>query len=171
MSNWDTIFECPICKADNCVPARGNKNSPVLIIGEFPGKEETKVGKPLVGPTGRLLASELLKCGGIDIKTFRLCNLWLHEPNGNKECFQYGINKVLEDCKDKKVILLLGSETVKFFCDVNVSDVSGLEVVSQYLSAPLVMASVNPAIAFKAGGIGEVRLSLQKFARRLEEIC
>jgi hypothetical protein len=37
-----------------------------------------------------------------------------------------------------------------------------LRVTSRYLSAPILYACVNPAVAFH-GGIGEVRLALKKF--------
>lgn len=47
---------CQLCKTrTNCVPGEGVKNPDVLVIGEGPGEEEDKQGRPFVGPAGQLL--------------------------------------------------------------------------------------------------------------------
>lgn len=42
---------------------RGNPEADIAIVGESPGEEEVKAGKPFVGPSGQLLASILRKAG------------------------------------------------------------------------------------------------------------
>ena len=37
------------------VVARGNPQAPLMIIGEAPGANEDKLGKPFVGRSGKLL--------------------------------------------------------------------------------------------------------------------
>ncbi len=161
-------YDCPICHAEDCVPASGPKNSPVLVIGEFPGESELKQGKPLVGPTGGIFRTEMRKLG-VDVSTFRLCNLWLHTPNKNKDCLQYSMDQVIKEAKGRKAILLLGSDVVKVFCDESVLDVNGLQVKSIYLSAPIIVASVNPAYVFNQG-LGELRLALRNFVKAIEDL-
>jgi uracil-DNA glycosylase family 4 len=168
VNDWNTSFDCPICHNEDCVPASGPRNSPILIVGEFPGQEEIKHGKPLVGRTGTVLRNELAYLG-LDMNAMRLCNLWLHEPNGNEECLQYGASQVIKEATGRKAIFLLGSDVVKYFCGLDVSKVTGLKVTSTYLSAPLIMASYNPAIVFK-GTVGEARLAIQKFAKEVENL-
>lgn len=163
---------CPICQYDTCVPAFGPKKSPILIIGEFPGEDEIKMGKPLVGRTGGVLRTELGRLG-IDLNRMRKGNLWIHPPQKVKnvkaeieqkdQCLKYSADLIIQEAKGRQVILLIGSDTVKFFCDQSVMSVSGLLVTSSYLSAPMIMAMVQPATVFH-GGIGEVRLALKKFA-------
>lgn len=47
---------CKLCKTKNhSVPGEGVKNPAVLVIGEGPGEEEDKQGRPFVGPAGQLL--------------------------------------------------------------------------------------------------------------------
>lgn len=164
----NNIFTCPICKDESCVPPSGKKTSPFLIVGEFPGVEETIKGRPMIGLTGKVLKRELGLLG-VDINQVRLCNLWQHKPNGNEDCFKHGMEVVINEAKNKKVILLLGSDTVKCFTGENVSNVCGLTLVSSYLSAPTIIACVNPAIVFHSA-IGELRLALKKFAKEVDNV-
>jgi uracil-DNA glycosylase family 4 len=159
----DDPYFCPHCHDEGCVPAGGAKSSPILVIGEFPGEEEIKKGRPLVGRTGNVLKAELAYYG-IDMKRLRLGNLWLHPPNKNEDCFNYGVEQILKEAQGREVILLLGSDTVKYFCNEKVSDVTGLQVQSSYLSAPIVFACLQPATVFHQS-VGELRLSLKKFVK------
>ena len=168
MSNWDDIYTCPICKSDECVPAVGSTKAKILIVGEFPGKDELKSGKPFSGATGAVLRTELGKVG-LDVNRMRLCNLWYHIPNKKKECLEFGMQQVIKEAKDKQAILLVGSDVVKTFCDMSVSLVNGLQVTSPYLSAPLIMACVQPAVVF-SNSIGELQWTLKKFSKLVEEV-
>lgn len=161
-------FICPICGDTRCVPPIGKEESPILIVGEFPGVDEIIKGRPMVGRMGTILRNELGRLG-TDIRQMRLCNLWQHEPNGNEECFKHGMNVVINCAKNKKIILLLGSDTVKCFTNEAVSNVCGLTLKSDYLSAPTIIACVNPAIAFHSN-IGEMRLALTKFAKKVDDM-
>ena len=165
--NWDSDFNCPYCGAD-LVRASGNKHSDILIIGEFPGDEEKQQGIPMVGRMGTVLREQLAYLG-LDLMSFRRTNLWLHDPNKNKECFQMGVEAAMKEAKGKKVILLMGSEVVTYFTTKKVSDVSGLRVTSDMLSAPIILAMFNPAIVFR-GTIGETKFALKKFKEALEEL-
>lgn len=151
---------CPYCGA-TLLHASGSPHAEILIIGEFPGKDEIDIGKPFVGATGRVLRTELA-VAGIDMIMCRVTNLWLHENNKKEDCFYFGFNQAVEESRGRRAILLVGSETVQAFCDLPVSSVCGLEVDSMMLSAELVMAVVNPAIVFHTGN-GELRLALKKF--------
>jgi hypothetical protein len=144
----------------------------MLILGEFPSWNEMRQGRPFATdpkfPTaGRVLRKELARVG-LDLMQFRVTNLWLHEPNKNEECFNAGRDAALDEAKGKQAILMVGSETVEFFTGYKVSDVTGLQVESGMLSAPLIFAMVNPALALHRS-VGEVRLAITKFAKLLEE--
>jgi len=166
---WESEFwTCPVCESEEMVLPSGNPKSNILIVGEFPGRDEIKRGRPFVGGTGKIFQIELAKVG-IDLKGLRLCNLWLHPPNKNQDCLNNGIETVLKEARDKEAILLLGSDTVSYFCDKKVSDVTGLRVQSNLLSAPIIMACLQPAIVFHSV-VGELRLSLQKFSREVDHL-
>ena len=164
------MFTCPVCNSD-IVPAYGPLDSPVLVVGEFPGEIEMQKGIPFVGKTGGILRQELAVLG-VELREWRRCNLWIHPANKNEECLKYSATLVVEEAKGREAILLIGSDTVKFFANKPVSSVAGLRVKCPLLSAPLIMACPNPAMIFKRGRIGEVRMSLTKFVRecKLESV-
>ena len=178
--SWDEdIYTCISCGRDDLVLASGPRRADILIVGEFPGRTEIQKGKPLVGNTGGVLRSELSRAN-LDMKQMRITNLWLHPPQKPKakdvegkrikeKCYHYGLEKLIEEAKGRKAILLLGSDTLKGLCDEKVSDVSGLEVQSPYLSAPLVFACVQPATVFHSG-LGELRQALEKFGRKVDKL-
>ena len=177
---WDDDdYTCEFCVRDDLVLASGPKRAKILIIGEEPGEDEIKKGKPMVGAMGTVLRSELGRVD-LDMNQMRLTNLWLHpqqkikakDTEGLKikeQCFKHGLNEAIKESANRQAILLLGSDTVKFFCDEKVSEVNGLVVQSPHLSAPLLFACVQPAQVFHQG-LGDVRLSIQKFARKVNEL-
>jgi len=164
---WEDLYNCPNCGQPIAL-ANGLKSSPILVIGASPGEDEITKGFAYTGATAGVLRTELGKLG-IDMKSLRLTNLWLHEELNQSDqhyegCFQHGLQECLKEAKDRKAILLLGAAPVKFFCEENVSDVTGLRVQSTYLSAPIIYACLQPAIVFHST-VGGLRLSLTKFAK------
>lgn|SRR5574341_134184 len=162
---------CPSCGNVVCMPS--GHSGDLLIIGEFPSDEEMLQGRPFASnrnfiSAGKILRKEL-ELVGMSLSDHRVTNIWLHKPNNEDNCFQAGYNHVLSEAKGKKAILLVGSDTVSIFTSYKVSDVSGLQVNSPVLSAPLIMAMINPASAMVMGhGIGEVRFAIKKWKSLLE---
>ena len=160
---------CPKCTTEVVKPS-GYASSKILVIGESPGLDELKSGKPFVGGAGKILRSEMANAG-LDLFRCRLINLWLHTPpkktaDNFEECFDAGMKVCLEEAKGKEAILLLGADTVQFFTGLSVSDVTGLQVDSNQLSAPIIYACVNPAIVFHKN-VGEVRFAINNFVSAL----
>lgn len=55
---WYGCKRCDLCnfrQSDDIVFAEGNANADILIIGEAPGEEEDRTGRPFCGPSGKLL--------------------------------------------------------------------------------------------------------------------
>ena len=53
-------LECPIAeRRTNVVFGEGNPNSPLVLVGEGPGEEEDKTGRPFVGRAGKMLDQAL----------------------------------------------------------------------------------------------------------------
>jgi DNA polymerase-1 len=61
------------------VPGEGNPNADIAIVGEAPGSEEQKVGRPFVGPSGHLL-NQLLQQAGITRSECWVTNVVKTEP-------------------------------------------------------------------------------------------
>ena len=78
-----------------------------------------------------------------------------------------GFENALAEASGKKAVLLVGSDVVGAFTSYKVSDVNGLQVDSAILSAPIIYAMYNPALALHRS-VGEIRFAISKFVERLE---
>lgn len=65
---------CGLCERRRSVVfGEGNPNAPLVLVGEGPGEEEDKTGRPFVGRAGRLLDQALADCG-LDRSHVYICN-------------------------------------------------------------------------------------------------
>lgn len=75
--------------ATNLVFCDGNPHAPIMLIGEAPGADEDRLGRPFVGVSGQLL-DKILKCIGIDRtatdpeKAIYISNILNWRPPGNR---------------------------------------------------------------------------------------
>lgn len=69
--------------ATNLVFADGNPASRVMLVGEAPGAEEDRQGKPFVGVSGQLL-DRMLACIGLDRTSAYITNVLFWRPPGNR---------------------------------------------------------------------------------------
>jgi DNA polymerase len=75
--------------ATNMVFADGNPKAPVMLIGEAPGADEDRLGKPFVGVSGQLL-DKILAAAGLDRqaeepeKAVYISNILNWRPPGNR---------------------------------------------------------------------------------------
>ena len=69
--------------AKNTVIGRGNPDAKLILIGEAPGANEDRLGKPFVGEAGRLL-DEMLKWVGLDESNVYITNVLFWRPPGNR---------------------------------------------------------------------------------------
>src|SRR5690348_1391480 len=75
---------CPLKHtATNTVFADGNPAAPVMIIGEGPGAEEDRIGRPFVGRAGQLL-DRMLAAIGQDRSSVLITNVVYWRPPGNR---------------------------------------------------------------------------------------
>jgi uracil-DNA glycosylase family 4 len=75
--------------ATNMVFCDGNPKSPVMLVGEAPGADEDRLGKPFVGVSGQLL-DRILKCINLDrtqedpLQSVYISNILNWRPPGNR---------------------------------------------------------------------------------------
>ena len=78
---------CPLYKhATQVVPGEGPARARIMLVGEQPGDQEDKQGKPFVGPAGGVLA-KALEDAGIERKFVFVTNAVKHfkfEPRGKR---------------------------------------------------------------------------------------
>jgi len=157
---------CPIC-GDKLVHPTGSKDSPILLLGEFPGWQEIRWRTCFIGPTGDVLKAEL-SAAGLDYRDCRVTNIWLHKPN--KTCLDWNVANVAREMIGKKAVFLMGSDVAKVYLDGAISEYEGLKVKSKLFpsSVKFAVACRNPAWALRRGStIGGIRLAIRRFA----ELC
>ena len=78
---------CPLWKdATQTVFGEGPKDAEIMLVGEQPGDQEDREGRPFVGPAG-LLLDKALREAGVDRKRLYVTNAVKHfkfEPRGKR---------------------------------------------------------------------------------------
>lgn len=74
----------PCETAINPVPGEGSAEAEVVLVGEAPGAQEDKQGRPFVGPAGRLLDALLDSIGLARDQVF-VTNVLKARPPGNRD--------------------------------------------------------------------------------------
>jgi DNA polymerase len=78
---------CPLYRnATQVVPGEGPRHAKVMLVGEQPGDQEDRQGRPFVGPAGRILDRAIVDAG-IERKQVFVTNAVKHfkfEPRGKR---------------------------------------------------------------------------------------
>lgn len=104
------------------VIGEGNHQAKIIFVGEAPGLQEAKTGRPFCGAAGKIL-DELLKSVGIEREEVYITNLLKCRPPENRDpqpeeikaCSPY-LERQIEVIKPK-VICLLGRHSMKFLME------------------------------------------------------
>ena len=65
------------------MPEPSSSRPPLVLVGEAPGRDEVKEGRPFVGRSGQLLDRNLL-AAGIERRACLVANVFRFQPPGNK---------------------------------------------------------------------------------------
>lgn len=128
MLRWKELYdECSICNKcelgrnrKNIVFGEGNPKAPIMFIGEAPGADEDRLGKPFVGRAGQLLTKGLTTLGLVRERDYYICNVCKCRPENNRtpydeealSCLPYLRNQVA--LVKPKIIVCLGATAMRF---------------------------------------------------------
>jgi len=122
------IKACELCRLHlsrkNAVPGEGSYGAQLMIIGEAPGEEEDKQGRPFVGRAGKVL-DKMLERIGIKREEVFITNIVKCRPPENREpqddeakiCMSNYLEKQIS-LISPMVILLLGNVAVRHILGV-----------------------------------------------------
>jgi len=154
----DSIKNCDLKNsATNIVFADGNPNSSIMIIGEGPGANEDKEGKPFVGRAGKLL-DKMLESIKLNRKNVYISNVVNFRPPMNRRPTDEEINRYLPflnkhiEIINPKILLLLGGTALNALIgnEVVISKARGKWVNKKIGNAnPEVIASFHPAFLMR----------------------
>jgi len=127
---YEEVKNCTKCDLHKTrtqpVFGEGNINTKLMFIGEAPGEEEDKTGRPFVGRAGKLLTS-IIEALGHKREEFYIANICKCRPPNNRtptpyemeQCFPYLKQQI--DIIQPKVLCLLGATAARAFLKRNVS--------------------------------------------------
>jgi DNA polymerase len=114
----EQIMRCRKCRlwqgAKNAVPGEGAVTARVMLVGQNPGSEEDKTGRPFVGRAGKFLNKVLVK-NGINREELFVTNLVKHATPENRKplpdeiaaCAPYLAAQIREI--EPKIVVLMGA--------------------------------------------------------------
>jgi len=130
-------LSCPL-RGRRKVEPEGELDAEVVIVGEAPGEEEERQGRPFVGYSGKILRA-VLDVLGINGSKVYITNVVKCRPPNNQlskevvKCCKVGLEQELMRLRKKRLIVALGSTAKEFFgVHGAVNDVRGNIVDTKY---------------------------------------
>jgi uracil-DNA glycosylase family 4 len=149
--------------ATNLVFADGNPAAEVMLIGEAPGADEDRQGKPFVGVSGQLL-DRMMAAIGLDRSTFYITNVCFWRPPGNRKPTEAELAAQLPfvtrhiELVQPKVLVLVGGSSAQGLLGLNdgITRLRGrwFEYRSANLSTPIPTIPIfHPAYLLRQPGL------------------
>lgn len=145
---------CTLCKlhrgANKAVPGEGPADAKIMFIGEAPGFNEDRQGRPFVGAAGQFL-EELLALAGLRRSDVFITNIVKHRPPNNRDpepdetaaCSGYLDRQIA--AIDPRVIVTLGRFSMaKWFPGEKISRIHGQP---RKIGGRLIVPMMHPAAA------------------------
>ncbi|MCS7059743.1 MAG: uracil-DNA glycosylase [Anaerolineae bacterium] len=166
-----TCTSCPLHHTrTNAVPGEGPANAEVMFIGEGPGFNEDKQGRPFVGAAGQFL-NELLQLAGFKREEVYITNVVKCRPPGNRDplpeeieaCARY-LDRQIELINPKVIVTLGRFSMARWFPNEKISVVHGR---AKRADGRIVVAMFHPAAALHQQSL---RATVEEDFRRLKQI-
>jgi DNA polymerase len=148
------VKACTLCKLHRgtikAVPGEGPADAKIMFIGEAPGFNEDRQGRPFVGAAGQFL-SELLALAGLRRQDVFIANVVKHRPPNNRDpepdeiaaCGAYLERQIA--AIDPRVIVTLGRFSMaKWFPGERISRIHGQP---RWAGGRLIVPMMHPAAA------------------------
>lgn len=161
--------------ASRLVPGEGNPDADVVFVGEAPGAEEDKQGRPFVGAAGKFL-NQLIEGIGWKREDVYIANLIKHRPPNNRdplpieiEAYTPWLDKQLEIIKPK-LIVTLGRYSMAYFLGEPLS-ITKIHGQPKRRGGRVIMPMYHPAAALYRGDLRPVLAAdFKKIPKVLEMI-
>jgi DNA polymerase len=182
----DAAAECRACPlwqhATQTVFGEGRKGSIIMFVGEQPGDQEDRSGRPFVGPAGRELDGAL-EAAGIDRSVVYVTNVVKHfkwEPRGKRRIHKKPNASEIAACRPwleteialvkPAALVCLGATAAQTLLGRNfkVSTQRGERVESSL--APVVTATIHPSAILRAPDAAAREAERQRFVADLQKI-
>ena len=154
---------CPLYRnATQAVFGEGARASALFLVGEQPGDQEDREGRPFVGPAGTLLDRALAEAG-VKRREVYVTNVVKHfkfEPRGKRRIHQTPNSAEVEACRPwllrelelvrPELVVCLGATASKAFFGSGFRLTRSRGRVLESPLAPRVLATIHPSAALRA---------------------
>lgn len=177
---WFGDCTCELKKtATQPVPGDGNPDAKIIFIGEAPGKEEDKQGRPFVGAAGKFLA-EMLEAIGFKREDIYITNIVKYRPPNNRDplpeekdaCRDWLIEEI--NFINPELIVFLGRHSMNdFFPTEKISSIHGKLLIKKFnhINVRYFLPLYHPAAALYNGDMRETLMEdFKKIPKILEKI-
>jgi DNA polymerase len=159
----ETCRRCDLWKsATQVVVGEGPRRAALMLVGEQPGDEEDRAGRPFVGPAG-LLLRRLLGEAGVDPKTTFLTNAVKHfrfEFRGKRRLHKTPVQREIDACNlwlrreieniRPKVIVTLGTTALRAVLGERLAIVAARQRSLESPEGITVVATYHPSAVLRA---------------------
>jgi uracil-DNA glycosylase len=167
----EKIKKCCACllrrNCNQVVPGEGNPKAEILFIGEAPGVEEDKQGRPFVGASGKFL-SQMLEMIDLKREDVFIANVLKCRPPANRDplpeeavaCWPWLLEQI-RLIKPKLIVLLGRHAMERFLPNRRISQIHGTAVRREIegVGKQVFYALYHPAAALYNGSLREVLLA------------
>jgi len=181
-----TCKACDLWKmATQTVFGEGASQAVIMIVGEQPGDQEDRVGRPFVGPAGKLLDDALSEVG-IDRATVYVTNVvkhfkWSASERGKRRIHKKPRQSEIQACRPwleselqavkPKILVCMGATAAQALLGKNVSVTrTHGQTVSSTL-APIAIATMHPSSILRATDATSRQQKMSEFINDLKQVA
>jgi DNA polymerase len=174
---------CPLWRHATCtVFGEGPANARVLLVGEQPGDQEDRAGKPFVGPAGQVLASALA-AAGLNRDEFYVTNAVKHfkwAPRGKRRLHQTPNSRDIASCRPwlaaeikmirPELMVCLGATALHAVFEIAMPVGANR---GQFLETPFAiqaLVTVHPSSLLRRPDEAQRRIDFERFVEDLKKI-
>jgi len=149
-------------RATQGVAGEGSRKARLMLVGEQPGDEEDKQGKPFVGPAGKLLRRALAEAG-VAPAEFYLTNAVKHfswEPRGKRRIHKTPAQREVDACREwlereidavrPRVIVALGATALRAVTGMRVTITAARTSELHHPLGAKIVATYHPSAVLRA---------------------
>jgi len=179
----ENCTRCPLYRhATQVVPGEGPARARIMMVGEQPGDQEDKQGRPFVGPAGGVLAKALADAG-IERRVVFVTNAVKHfkfEPRGRRRLHKrpnaYEIDKchwwldIEQAILKPEIIVALGATAIR---SVSGRPLSVNKIRGRLISLPngrQMLATIHPSYILRIEDENDKRTQYKQFVADLK-VC
>lgn len=161
----EEIINCPFCNQiehiGQLVVGEGNRKARIIFVGEAPGKQESKTGKPFIGPAGKLLDMMLRDILMINREDVFITSVVKYLPpyiTPKDKDILHGMTHLNKQIAaiNPEIIVLMGKTATKGYMGIMTESITAMANQMYDVEGQNVFVTLHPASALRSGKYREL---------------